>query len=257
MSKSELLKAEKRDKVGTRPARKLRAQGRITASIEAEGQNPHIDFHIDEHTFLAARRHHTHLYEIDLGGKVETALVQELQWDTLGDRIQHVEFKRVRRDVKTEALVELEFVGHPKGGMLNHLVTQVKVRCFPDQIPDSIEVPVGKLEVNGVVLAKELAMPPGIELVSPTGDYKIAVVVVQKIEEPVAAAATEGAAAEGAAAIPAAPGAAAKGAAAPAKGAPAAAPGKGAPAAPAKGAPAAAPAAKPGAPAAKPPPAKG
>jgi large subunit ribosomal protein L25 len=254
MSKSELLKAEKRDKVGTRPARKLRAQGRITASIEAEGKDPHIDFHIDEHSFLAARRHHTHLYEIDLGGKVETALVNELQWDTLGDRIQHIEFKRVRRDVKTEALVELEFIGHPKGGMLNHLVTQVTVRCFPDQIPDSIEVPVGKLEANGVVLAKELVMPTGIELVSPTGDYKIAVVVIAKIEEPTAAAATD-VAAEGAS-VPAAAGAAAKGAAAPGKGAPAA-PAKGAPAAPGKGAPAAAPAAKPGAPAPKSPPAKG
>jgi large subunit ribosomal protein L25 len=248
MSKSEVLKAEKRDKVGTRPARKLRAQGRITASMEAEGQSPHLDFSIEEHNFLATRRHHTHLYEIDLGGKVETALVRELQWDTLGERIQHIEFRRVRRDVKTDALVELEFVGHPKGGMLNHLVTKVTVRCFPDQIPDSIEVPVGKLEADGVVLAKELVMPSGIELISPTGDYKIAVVVIAKIEEPTAAATTE-AAAEGAAA-PAAGGAAAKGAAgAPAKGAPAA-PGKG-------GAPAAAPAAKPGAPAAKPPPSKG
>lgn len=237
MSKSEILKAEKRDKVGTRPARKLRAEGRITASMEAEGQNPHLDFHIDEHTFLAARRHHTHLYEIDLAGKIETALVHELQWDTFGDKIQHVEFKRVRRDVKTEALVELEFVGHPKGGMLNHLVTQVTVLCFPDQIPDSIEVPVGKLEANGVVLAKELVMPAGVELVSPTGEYKIAVVVIAKVEEPVATAAAE-APAEGAAA--AATPAAAKGAAAPAKGAPAAAkPG--------------APAAKPGAPAKAPP----
>jgi large subunit ribosomal protein L25 len=245
MKKSEVLKAEKRDRVGTRPSRKLRAQGRITASLEAEGQSPHVDFHIDEHTFLATRRHHTHLYEIDLAGKLETALVRELQWDTLGDRIQHIEFRRVRRDVKTEALVELEFVGHPKGGMLNHLVTQVTVRCFPDQIPDSIEVPVGKLEADGVVLAKELVMPPEVELVSPTGEYKIAVVVVAKIEEPVAAAAAE-APAEGAAATPAA-GAAAKGAA----------PAKGAPAAPAKGAPGAAPAAKPGAPAAKSPPAKG
>jgi large subunit ribosomal protein L25 len=240
MSKSEILKALKRDKVGTRPARKLRAEGRITASMEAEGANPHLDFHIDEHTFLATRRHHTHLYEIDLAGKVETALVHELQWDTFGDKIQHVEFKRVRRDVKTEALVELEFIGHPKGGMLNHLVTQVTVSCLPDQIPDSIEVPVGKLEADGVVLAKELVMPQGVELVSPKGDYKIAVVVIAKVEEPVAVAAAE-APVEGAAAPAAAAGAPAKGAAAPAKGAPAAAkPGAPAPkaAAPAKAPPA-------------------
>jgi large subunit ribosomal protein L25 len=245
MSKSEILKAEKRDQVGTRYARKLRAQGRILASLESDGATPHVHFHIDEHNFLATRRHHTHLYEIDLGGKLETAVVRELQWDTFGDGILHVEFKRVRRDVKTDAVVELEFIGHPKGGMLNHLVTHVTVRCFPDQIPDAIEVPVGKLEANGVVLAKELVMPPGCELVSPVGEYKIAVVVIQKIEEPVAVAATE-AVAEGAAA-PAAPGAAA------AKGAPGA---KAPAAAPGAKAPAAAPAAKPAAPGKTPPPAK-
>ena len=250
MSKSEVLKAEKRDQVGTRYARKLRAQGRILASLEAEGTSPHVHFHIDEHNFLATRRHHTHLYEIDLGGKLETAVVRELQWDTFGEGILHVEFKRVRRDVKTDAVVELEFIGHPKGGVLNHLVTHVTVRCFPDQIPDQIEVPVGKLDAGGVVLAKELVMPPGCELVSPPPEYKIAVVVIQKIEEPVAPAATEAAAAEGAAAPAAAPGAAAAKGAPGAKAPAAAAPG-------AKGAPAAAaPAAKPAAPGKTPPPAK-
>jgi len=39
------------------------------------------------------------------------------------DEIVNIEFRRVRRDVKTDIEVELEFRGHPKGGILNHLVT--------------------------------------------------------------------------------------------------------------------------------------
>src|SRR5687768_7433378 len=149
MSKSESLKAVRRDKVGSRHARKLRAEGRIPASLQADNGQPHVDFHVEEHNFLATRRRHTHLYEIEIGGGVETALVRELQWDALGERIAHIEFKRVQRDVATETDVELEFVGHPKGGMLNHLLTHVTVSCIPALIPDSIEVPVGALEAHG------------------------------------------------------------------------------------------------------------
>jgi len=191
MSKSESLKAEPRARVGSRHARKLRSAGRIPASLQADGTNGHVDFHVEEHNFLATRRRHTHLYEIELGGTVETALVRELQWDALGERINHIEFKRVQRDVATETDVELEFVGHPKGGMLNHLLTHVKVSCIPALIPDSIEVPVGALEAHGAIYARDLALPKGVELVTPA-DQKVAVVVVAKVEVEAPVAAAEG-----------------------------------------------------------------
>ena len=226
MAKSETIQANLRERVGSRHARKLRAAGQIPAVLDPDGVNAHVDISLDKHTFLATRRHHTHLYDIQVGGKTETAVVSQLQWDAFGDEIVHIEFRRVRRDVKTDIEVELEFRGHPKGGILNHLVTHVTVKCFPDQIPDSIEVLVGHLDVGGAVTAKELKLPEGVELVKPTGDYKIAVVVMQKIEVEAAPAAPEAgataaatpAAAAGAAATPAAGAKAAAPAAAPAKG---------------------------------------
>lgn len=189
--KSETLSAEIREKVGSRHARTLRSQGRIPASLQSDGTTAHFDFHIEEHNFLATRRRHTHLYEIDLGGKVETAVVRELQWDTFGDSILHIEFKRVQLDVETDSEVELEFVGHPKGGMLNHLLAHVKVRSIPALIPDSIEVPVGHLEANGVIYARDLVMPEGVVLaINP--DLKVAVVVIAKVEVEAPVVAAEG-----------------------------------------------------------------
>lgn len=188
MSKSETLKAEARTKAGTRHARALRGQGRIPACLLSDGTSPAVQFHIDGHGFMTARRHHVHLFEIDLGGKVETALVRELQWDTFGEIILHVDFKRVRRDVETESDVELEFVGHPKTGMLNHLLTRVTIRCIPALIPDLIEVPVDHLEPGGAILASELKIPAGVHLAIPP-ETTIAVAVLVKIEvEPTPAA---------------------------------------------------------------------
>ena len=191
--KSEVLKGEIRTKVGSRHARALRADGRIPAALNADDKHEQMHLSVEEHAYLASRRRHTHLYEIDLGGQLQMAVVRELQWDTLGDKIVHIDFKRVQKDVKTESEVELEFVGHPKGGVLNHLITHVTVRCVPALIPDSIEVAVGGLEQGGAVYGRELKVPEGVEiLIAP--DAKVAVVVAAaKPEAAPVAAAAEGA----------------------------------------------------------------
>ena len=67
MSKSEILTCLRREQLGTRPARKLRAQGRIPASLQAAGKDLHVDFSVDEREFLSTRRRHTHLYDLEIG----------------------------------------------------------------------------------------------------------------------------------------------------------------------------------------------
>ena len=161
---STTLKADKREKVGTRNARKLRAEGRIPATLQAGDGQPHIDITIDEEEFLTARRHHQHVYTLDVGGESETALVRELAWDVFGEKILHVEFRRVDLEKKTEVEVVLEFRGNPKGGLLNHLVTQVKISAKPQDIPDSIVVSIEGLEPGVHISARDLTMPEGVEL---------------------------------------------------------------------------------------------
>lgn len=204
MSNTQVLETELRTKKGTRHARKLRGAGKIPACLLSDGTSPTIDFAIDAHKFMTARRHHVHVFELQIGGKAETALVRELQWDTFADGILHIDFRRVRTDVESEAEVELEFVGHPKAGLLNHLATHVTVMCLPTIIPDSIEVPVGHLEVGGLIVAKDLVLPAGVRLAIPP-ETPIANAVAIKVE--VAAtetAATPEAGAAGTVAAPAA-----------------------------------------------------
>jgi len=215
MAQSKTLKADPRTKQGTRHARLLRRSGKIPACLLPDGSKAAVQFALDEHEFLTARRQHVHLFEIEIGSEVETALVRELQWDPFGETVLHVDFKRVRRDVETEAEVELTFVGHPKTGMLNHLVTHVTVRCVPALIPDEIEVPVGHLEQGGLIVAKELKLPEGVKLgIPPETPIANSVLVKIEVEPTVAAAPT----AEGTVAAAPAAGAPAAPAEAPAKG---------------------------------------
>ena len=161
---STTLRADKRDRVGTRSSRKLRGEGRIPATLQAGDDKPHIDISIDEREFMTARRHHEHVYTLDVAGQAETALVRELAWDVFGERIIHVEFRRVDLRKKTEVEVELDFRGNPKGGLLNHLLTSVMIRAKPQDIPDSIAVNIDGLVPGAHISAAELVVPDGVEL---------------------------------------------------------------------------------------------
>ena len=160
------LRAIPRDKLGSRHARRLRAQGRIPASVQGESQDV-VNLSIEEYEFMTARRHHEHVFTIGLDQRSETVMVRELQWDPFGESILHVEFRRVVLDRETEAEVELEFSGHPRGGVLNHLVTHVTIAAVPASIPDSIEVEVADLEIGHPLLARDLRLPAGVRLAMP------------------------------------------------------------------------------------------
>ena len=182
MSHSITLACEPRTKLGSRASRKLRAQGRMIASLQADGEHPHLDLHFDEVAFLSSRRHHVHLYDLDVGGQIHSAVVRELQWDALGDHILHVEFKPVTRGVATESEVELRVYGQVKDGVLTLHHQHITISCIPSLIPDDIEVDVNDLEVGARIFAKDLPLPEGVEL-SIDPDTEIAVVSGQT-EEP-------------------------------------------------------------------------
>ncbi|MFT5050248.1 MAG: large subunit ribosomal protein L25 [Chlamydiales bacterium] len=180
MSEITVLKAKLRTALGSRSARKLRREGLIPASIPTDGEHEHVNVSLDERQFLATRRHHVHLYDIDVEGNVESALVRELQWDSMGDQITHVEFKRVQRGVKTETEVPIEVVGQPKSGTVTLTHSEIRVLVLPSLIPDSIEVRVGEMEAGTHVKASELVLPEGCEL-AVDGDLEVLVVAAERI----------------------------------------------------------------------------
>lgn len=182
MSESTVLKAQVREKLGSRAARKLRSEGRIPASIPTDGEHDHVNLHLDEREFLSSRRHHVHLYDIDIAGNVESALVRELQWNALGDQITHVEFKRVQRGVETETDVPIEVLGQPKDGVLNLVHPEIRIRVLPSMIPDSIEVRVAELDTGSHLKASDLKLPEGVSLAVPD-DLEVLVVSAERAVE--------------------------------------------------------------------------
>ena len=184
MSDSSVLTAERREKVGTRASREVRSAGRIPASLQADSDSAHVDISIDERVFLASRRQHVRLYDIDVEGELSAAIVRELQWDALGDNIIHVEFRRVQRGVEIESVVALTTVGQA-AGVVNLLVSQITIRSIPSMIPEGLEVNVKGLEEGVHLTAADIEMPEGVSLAI---DLETEVVTIstmkEEIEEP-------------------------------------------------------------------------
>lgn len=173
---SETIKAQTRDKLGSRHSRRLRAEGRLPISVQGAGK-PNADLSIDLDEFLAARRHHERLFDLELdGGGTETAVVREIQYDSLGENLIHVELQRVTRGVEMEAEIDVTFVGQFRGGVLNVTHPTILVRSIPSKLPDGIEIKAETLEIEHFLYARELPLPEGVVLVTDP-DTEIAVVV--------------------------------------------------------------------------------
>lgn len=190
---STILNADVREKVGTRSARALRAAGRIPASLQSFGDKPHVNLSIDETEFLTSRRKHEHLYDLQVGGSSEPAIVHELSWNVFGERIEHIEFRRVDLKVKTDVMVRIEWYGTPKAGLLVHEMSEIMVSTTPANIPDSVLVRVGDMEIGDVLTASQVELPANVELAEEVDpEDPVARVSAPRVEEEAAPEEGEG-----------------------------------------------------------------
>jgi large subunit ribosomal protein L25 len=126
-------------------------------------------------------------------GAGETVLLKDLQRDFLTHNIVHVDFQRVSMTEKLEVNVPLHIVGEApgvklSGGILEHILRELRVRCLPADIPDGINIDVSALQINQGVKVKDLVLPKGVESLIDGGS--LVVNIVAPAEEEVATPAT-------------------------------------------------------------------
>ena len=98
------IKAEPRQRTGTRYSQRLRREGKLPAVVYGHQQDPiHLAINGGELT------HHLHdgghLLEVEHDGTVETCLIKDVQYDYLGSSIVHVDLARVDLNEEIEVSV--------------------------------------------------------------------------------------------------------------------------------------------------------
>ncbi len=200
--KSVALKAYPRTKVQRSEVTKLRNQGRVPATIYGSKTTPqNLELNDRELTNLL---HHSVSENILVDLAVENdargqrlALLQEVQHHPLSGKVLHVDFHEISPDETVTVQVPVETVGEAVGvktggGILEHILHKIKVRCLPKHLPENILIDVSHLEIGKSIHLGDLKAPEGVQIL---GDKHISVVAVAEPraeEEAPAAAAAAG-----------------------------------------------------------------
>ncbi len=179
------IKADVRERTGTRYAARVRAQGKLPAVIYGHKKDPvHIAVNADELIELLHRN--THLIEVDVAGKSESCLVKDIQWNHLGSKIIHIDLARVDLTEEVQVEIEVELTGEAVGlkevgALLEQNSNTIQVKCRADAIPERLTHDVSELGVGDSLLVSGLTLPAGVTAVSDP-DTLIAHLSVTKIE---------------------------------------------------------------------------
>ena len=196
--KSVPLKAFPRTLVQRGAVKKLRASGRVPATIYGGQTKPqNIEVIYDDIDDLL---HHSVSENLLVDLSLENdpraqrlALVQEIQHHPLSAKVLHVDFHEVAANEKVTISVPVETTGEAAGvktggGSLTHVLLKLKVRALPKDLPEQITIDVTALEIGKSIHLGDIAAPAGVEIL---GDKHLTVVAVAapRAEEEVAATA--------------------------------------------------------------------
>jgi large subunit ribosomal protein L25 len=176
------LQATKRDDTGKGVARKLRAAGRVPAVLYGQGTEP-VALSVDSremfHVLHGAAGANA-LVDLVVEGEDHLAMAREIQRDHIHNKLIHIDFLAVSRTQTITANVPVvEFgdaVGIKEGGVVEHHLREVAVECFPQDVPDQIEIDITEVALGDMIHVRDLTPPKGVTILTDPADAVLSVI---------------------------------------------------------------------------------
>ena len=165
--KSITIKGSERESVGKSATKAARNAGMVPCVLYGGDQPVH--FIAEEKAFKGlVYTPNVHTVAIDLaGGKNYEAILQDIQFDPVSDKILHIDFYQL--DPKKEITMEVpvKVIGNSKGvmagGVLRLNQRKLKVRALPANLPDFVEADITELEMGNKLYITKI----------PTNNFKL------------------------------------------------------------------------------------
>jgi large subunit ribosomal protein L25 len=98
--------------------------------------------------------------EVKIDGKTYKTILKDLQFDKVNDMLTHVDLLELVENKKVIANIPLKFVGASKGvkdgGKLITKMKSLKVKTYPKDLREQIEVSIDNLELNGNIRVEDV-----------------------------------------------------------------------------------------------------
>lgn len=185
-----LLKAEKRTITGKK-VKNIRLAGKVPAVIYG-GKLKSLPISLDKRdtTNTLNKVSGSTILTISIEGEEHAALVREIQQDYIKGELLHVDFLAVSLKEKLRTNVSVSLVGvapvlEEYSALIVAGLDQIEVECFPQDLPEVIEVDVSILEELGAAIyLKDISAIENVEFLSDPEDLiAVASSIKEEIEE--------------------------------------------------------------------------
>jgi large subunit ribosomal protein L25 len=172
------LVIRRREGTGKGVARRVRAGGEVPAILYG-GAAP-MPITVDPKAILRMIHGHegtTQLLTLKVEGGSDgerLAVIRELQFDPLSERLLHVDLQEVSADRPITVRVAIHVVGDAVGvreekGILGLVLHELDVSCLPRNIPEHIAADVSAMRIGDVLTVADLVAPEGVRILNDPG----------------------------------------------------------------------------------------
>ena len=159
--KSVVVKGEKRVALGKKDAKKLRAQEIVPAVLYGGEEVLHFAVPFSELRKIIYTPS-VFLVDLEIDGETHKAIMQDIQWHPVDERVLHVDFYRISDDKPIKIEVPINVLGLAPGitdgGKMKINLRRLKVKALAKDVPDTIDIDVTKVELGQSIKVSELAV---------------------------------------------------------------------------------------------------
>ena len=163
------LKGEIRQKGNKAVIKAFRRQGLVPCNLYGQGIDNILFTVVEKELKGITHTPASYIVDLDLGGKIYTAVAHEYQWHPVDDNCLHVDFLAVSEDKPIAINVPLKLTGHPVGAQAGGKFTQsarfLKVSGLMKDLPDELEIDVTPLELDKRMVAGDVKVE-GLQILS-------------------------------------------------------------------------------------------
>jgi len=158
--KSITIKGSERESVGKVSTKALRNAGMVPCVLY--GGNQTVHFSAEEIAFKnLVYTPNAHTVVIDLGGKKFDAVLQDIQFHPVSDKMLHVDFFQLFDDKEITIEVPVCITGTSpgvlNGGVLRLNQRKLKVKALPKALPDYVDADISEMEMGNKLYVTKLA----------------------------------------------------------------------------------------------------
>lgn len=187
------VQGELRSDLGKSVSRRLRSEGKVPAVIYGGNEPLHITV-----LPLAVRglvySPEFQIVEVDVNGATHRCIMKDLQFDVVTDELTHIDFLELVEGKKVIANLPINFIGQPQGvkdgGRLVIKLKTVKVRTYPKNLVEHINVNIDNLQLNGNIRVMDIPAE-GMEIMNPPRIPIASVVMTRALRQAGAEEATD------------------------------------------------------------------